>query len=127
MREDRARQELFRRIKAEVRGSDQYLLVGIDVAKDRHHAFFGTPNGKVLCKNLVFDNDRVGFGALRERSGSLQKTYGLAEVVYGLEPTASYHKPLAEYLIGIFRGHLINFLTLPILPDTFGAWQESHE
>lgn len=100
MREDSARQELFRRIKAEVRGSDQYLLVGIDVAKDRHHAFFGTPNGKVLCKNLVFDNDRVGFEALRSRATSLQAMHGLPEVVYGLEPTASYHKPLAEYLIG---------------------------
>ena len=33
---------LFRQMKASVRGSEKYLLVGIDVAKNKHHAFFGT-------------------------------------------------------------------------------------
>ena len=44
----RQRLEAFRQLKSEVRGSEMYLLVGIDVAKDRHHAFFGTPNGPLL-------------------------------------------------------------------------------
>ena len=46
--EDRSRLEEFRQFRKEVRGSSEYLLVGIDVAKDKHHAFFGTATGKTL-------------------------------------------------------------------------------
>jgi len=90
---------LFRKMKASVRGSEKYLLVGIDVAKNKHHAFFGTPNGRTLRKNMVFDNSLQGFENLRSLAGDLKSQHGLVEVVYGLEPTASYHKPLAEYLL----------------------------
>jgi len=82
-----------------VRGSEKHLLVGIDVAKCNHHAFFGTSNGRTLHKNLVFDNSTKSFESLRSLARDLQNQHGLVEVVYGVEPTASYHKPLAEYLI----------------------------
>ncbi len=90
---------LFRQMKASVRGSEKHLLVGIDVAKNKHHAFFGTPNGRTLRKNMIFDNSFQGFENLRSLAGDLKNQHGLVEVVYGLEPTASYHKPLAEYLL----------------------------
>lgn len=90
---------LFRSLRNSVRGSEKYLLVGIDIAKNTHHAFFGTPNGRTVRKNLVFDNTVKGFESLRALVRDLQKQHGLVEVVYGVEPTASYHKPLAEYLI----------------------------
>lgn len=93
------RLELFKQMRASVRGSEKYLLVGVDVAKNNHHAFFGTPNGRTLRKNMVFDNCTKGFESLRTIARDLQNQHGLLEVVYGLEPTASYHKPLAEYLI----------------------------
>lgn len=93
------RHELFKQMKTSVRGSEKFLLVGIDVAKNDHHAFFGTPNGKTLRKNLVFDNSIKGFERLRSLVSDIRNQHGLIEVVYGLEPTASYHKPLAEYLI----------------------------
>jgi transposase len=93
------RLEQFKQIRNSVRGSEKVLLIGIDVAKNNHHAFFGTPNGKTLRKNLVFDNSIKGFEALRSLAGDIQNKHGLTEMVYGLEPTASYHKPLAEYLI----------------------------
>lgn len=89
----------FRNMKSFIRGSDNYLLVGIDVAKNTHHAFFGTPNGKTLHKGLVFNNSIKGFESLRSLAGALQQQHGLSGIVYGLEPTASYHKPLAEYLL----------------------------
>ena len=38
------RHYLFNQMRSSVRGSEKYLLVGIDVAKNNHHAFFGTPN-----------------------------------------------------------------------------------
>jgi len=99
MRSSCGRLTTFKNIRSTVRGADEYLLVGIDVAKSRHHAFFGTPKGVTLWKNMVFDNSVIGFEALRGLARDLQNKHGLAKVVYGLEPTASYHKPLAEYLI----------------------------
>jgi len=90
---------LFRKMKASVRGSENILLVGIDVAKNKHYAFMGTPNGRTLRKSLVFDNSIAGFENLRNLVQDMRNKHGLGEVVYGLEPTASYHKPLAEYLI----------------------------
>jgi len=40
--------EQFRQIRKEIRGSEHYLIVGIDVAKNKHYAFFGTATGKTL-------------------------------------------------------------------------------
>ncbi len=96
---DASRLEQFRQFKEEIRGSTEYLVVGIDVAKEKHHAFFGTATGKTLLKRLVFDNDLEGFRKLLERAEALQVQHGLDKVVFGLEPTGNYHKPLGEHLI----------------------------
>lgn len=93
------RLNLFRQMKSSIRGSDKFLVVGMDVAKTNHHAFFGTPNGRTLRKDLAFDNSIASFDKVRALATELCRQHGLADVVYGLEPTASYHKPLAEYLI----------------------------
>ena len=55
--EDRIRVEEFRQLKNEIRVSGRHLIVGIDVAKDKHHAFFGTAKGHTLLKRLVFENN----------------------------------------------------------------------
>lgn len=89
----------FRQIRKEVRGSDNYLLVGIDIAKKKHHAFLGTPKGETLLRRLIFENSINGFEKLMASADSLKTQHCLEKVVYGLEPTANYHKPLAEYLI----------------------------
>ncbi|HXE96278.1 MAG TPA: IS110 family transposase [Dongiaceae bacterium] len=99
MNDDTDRLKLFKALKTSVRGSERHLLVGVDIAKNKHHAFFGTSNGRTLRKNMVFENTVQGFESLQALAGDLQKQHGLQEVVYGVEPTASYHKPLAEYLI----------------------------
>ena len=39
---DDTRLKEFRQLKEEIRGSTQHLVVGIDTAKERHYAFFGT-------------------------------------------------------------------------------------
>jgi transposase len=96
---DRIRLEAFRQLKKEVRGSEEYLVVGIDVAKDKHHAFFGTATGKTLLRRLVFDNNIAGFERLLDQVRALKVQQGLRKVVFGLEPTANYHKPLGEHLI----------------------------
>jgi transposase len=45
---NRNRLEEFRQLKEEIRQSEEHLIVGIDIAKDRHHAFFGTATGRGL-------------------------------------------------------------------------------
>ena len=54
----------FRQLKKEIRGSREYLIVGIDVAKEKHHAFFGTATGKTLLRRLVFENSMTGFSRM---------------------------------------------------------------
>lgn len=96
---DGIRLEEFRQLKKEIRSSGEYLIVGIDVAKGSHHAFFGTATGKTLLKRLVFDNTIKGFSQMLAQVEAIQEARGLRKVVFGLEPTANYHKPLGEYLI----------------------------
>jgi len=96
---DDTRIKEFRQLKKEIRGSEEYLIVGIDIAKDKHHAFFGTATGKTLFKRLIFENNIEGFGRLCTRTEAIKVQHRLRKVVFGLEPTANYHKPLAEYLI----------------------------
>lgn len=100
---NRNRLEEFRQLRKEVRHSEEYLIVGIDIAKDRHYAFFGTATGKTLLKRIVFSNDHEGFRKLLDHAEALRLQHGLKKVVYGMEPTANYHKPLGEYLINLGR------------------------
>ena len=97
--EDTIRREQFCQIKDEISGSDDYLVVGIDVAKDKHHAFMGSATGKSFVRKLVFENNLEGFGKLLERSEAVKTQNALSKVVFGLEPTGNYHKPLGAYLI----------------------------
>ena len=97
--EDHTRLEEFRQFRREIRKSTEYLIVGIDVAKDRHHAFFGTATGKTLFKRLVFENDIEGFRKLLVQAEAMKVQGGLKKVVFGLEPTGNYHKPLGEHLM----------------------------
>lgn len=97
--QDGIRLEQFRQLKREVRSSDGYLIVGIDVSKDRHHACFRAASGRILLKRLVFENSYEGFERLLNQADVLRLENGLREVVFGMEPTGNYHKPLGEFLI----------------------------
>jgi len=93
------RREQFCQIKDEIRRSDAYLIVGIDVAKDKHHTFMGNATGKSLLRKLVFENNLEGFRKLLERSDAVKTQNALSKIVFGMEPTGNYHKPLGAYLI----------------------------
>jgi transposase len=99
------RLEEFRQLKKEVRGSETHLIVGIDVAKEKHHAYFGTATGRSLLRRLIFDNSREGFETLLHRARAIMSQEGLTKTVFGVEPTADYHKPLGEFLIN--NGHTL--------------------
>jgi len=96
---DDIRLKEFRQLKKEIRGSGEYLIVGIDVAKEKHHAFLGTATGKTLLRRLIFENTIEGFEKLMTQVEATKVSHGLGKVVFGLEPTANYHKPLGEHLI----------------------------
>ncbi len=96
---DTIRLEAFRQFRKEIRGSKQYLIVGIDIAKEKHHAFFGTATGETLLRRLIFDNTIEGFKQLLDQTKAIQKSHKLKKAVFGMEPTANYHKPLGEHLI----------------------------
>lgn len=99
MNRDVERLETFRRLRSEIRSANDYLVVGIDVAKERHHAFFGTSGGRSLYKRFVFPNTREGFERLVALAHDIQARHDLPRRVFGLEPTGVYHKPLLAYLI----------------------------
>ena len=70
----------FCQFKTEIRLSKDYLIVGIDVAKDKHHAFFGTATGRTLLRRLIFDNNRNGFEQLITRASQLGLEHGLSRI-----------------------------------------------
>jgi len=94
------RHELYCQTVEEINGSDEYLVVGIDVAKDKHHAFMGTATGKSLYRKLIFENSLDGFARLLKTAEAIKAQYGLSKIVYGMESTGNYHKPLARHMIG---------------------------
>jgi transposase len=99
MEREEKRLEQYRRLRKEIRGSQDYLVVGIDISKDFHNALMRTSSGKVLYRRLVFANTREGFDTLVLQVEAVRVQHGLKEVVLGVEPTANYHKPLGEFLI----------------------------
>jgi len=122
------RLEEFRQLRQEVRHSGEYLIVGIDIAKDRHYAFFGTATGKTLLRRLVFSNDHEGFRKLLDQAEALRVQHGLKKVVYGMEPTANYHKPLGEYLIGLGRTVvLVSGVTVKRNRETLDGRWDKHD
>ena len=58
------RMAYFNQFKKDIRGSSEYLIIGIDIGKDKHHGFMGTATGKSLLRRLVFDNTIAGFTKL---------------------------------------------------------------
>ena len=103
--DDITRFEWFCKLRSQIRGSDNHLIVGIDIAKDKHHAFFGTPKGQSLWRRLIFTNDLTGFNRLIEQANTLMTQHDLTSAVFGMEPTSNYHKPLIHWLTE--QGYLV--------------------
>jgi transposase len=121
------RYQLFCQFRAEIRGSHDHLIVGIDVAKDKHHAFFGTATGKTLWRRLIFSNDLSGYQCLVEQVDLLMALHRLKEVTFGLEPTGNYHKPLANWLL--INGYHLVLVTGKAIKDNRqsmnGRWDKN--
>lgn len=99
------RHQQFSQLKKQIRGSSEHLIIGIDVAKEKHHTFMGTATGKSLLRKLIFENNVEGFSKLLTYVEAVKVQHGLSESVFGMEPTGNYHKPLGSYLIN--GGHQV--------------------
>ena len=82
------------------------LIVGIDIAKDKHVARAQDDRGFEYGKRLIFDNRIHGFEQLLNWISRLQKEHGKSELIVGAEPTGHYWLSLAYYL----RAKDINFV-----------------
>ena len=82
-----------------IRKSNEYLVVGIDVTKDKHHAFMETTTEKSLLKKGILENNIDGYSRRLKIADAIKVQNGLSKIVYGLEPTGNYHKPLERHLI----------------------------
>ncbi|MDY6990945.1 MAG: transposase [Thermodesulfobacteriota bacterium] len=109
----------FRQFKKHIRGSDTHLIVGIDIAKSKHHAFFGTPNGRTVLKGLIIENSASGFEHLLTQVQFYMDRDGFKQVAFGVEPTGVYHKPLAKFLIN--QGHLVVYIANQAIKNKRGG------
>lgn len=99
MFDDVTRYNDFCQFRSVIRSSKRHLVVGFDIGKDKHHAFFGTAYGKTLWRRLIFDNDIFGYRRLIDQVNTIVAHHLLEQVIFGMEPTGNYHKPLAYWLI----------------------------
>ena len=73
------------------------ILVGIDVAKDKHDCYIITSEGEVLFKSFTIANNMEGFNQLHEKI--LSVTNNLDKVKIGLEATGHYSYNILGYLL----------------------------
>lgn len=73
------------------------ILVGIDVAKDKHDCYIMTSEGEVLFKSFTISNSMEGFDQLYEKILSVADN--LDKVKIGLEATGHYSYNILGYLL----------------------------
>lgn len=73
------------------------ILVGIDVAKDKHDCFIMNSDGEILAKAFTFPNNLEGFNFLYDKISSVSKPKDKIKV--GLEATGHYSYNLLGFLL----------------------------
>lgn len=72
------------------------ILVGIDVAKDKHDCFFMNSEGEVLAKPFTIFNNKEGFDFLYEKIQSFSSS---DNIKVGLEATGHYSYNIIGFLL----------------------------
>ncbi|WP_299095755.1 IS110 family transposase [uncultured Metabacillus sp.] len=75
------------------------LIVGIDIAKDKHVARAQDDRGIEFGKRLIFENRMHGFQKLVNWAEALRKENAKDHVILGVEPTGHYWFSLAYFLV----------------------------
>ena len=72
------------------------ILVGIDVAKDKHDCFFMNSEGEVLAKSFTILNNKEGFDFLYKK---IQSVSSSDNIKVGLEATGHYSYNIIGFLL----------------------------
>ncbi len=75
------------------------LVVGVDIAKNKHVARFLNYRGIELGKHHSFNNTREGFRSLVVKIRTEMAENGLDDAIVGMEPTGHYWFNLGDYLL----------------------------
>ncbi len=78
--------------------TEQTLIIGIDIAKNKHVARAQDFRGIQFGKALYFDNSWEGFESLMCWKDELCVQHGKINIIIGMEPTGHYWLPLAHWL-----------------------------
>jgi transposase len=92
------RRQRFDKIKKTIRESSDYLLIGVDIAKNSHKACIALSSGKILNKSFHVENTIDGFKNLLKQIKDYTHALKATEVIVGLESTGNFMTPLAHYL-----------------------------
>lgn len=90
------------------------ILVGIDVAKDKHDCFIMNSDGEILAKAFTFSNNLNGFNFLYDKISSVSKPNDKIKI--GLEATGHYSYNLLGFLLN--KG-LTTFVINPLHTNLF--------
>ncbi|SDZ38996.1 IS110 family transposase [Thermoactinomyces sp. DSM 45892] len=74
------------------------LIVGVDIAKNKHVARVVDDRGKELAKPIAFANSQEGFQQLLFWMKSTQIQQAKEQVILGMEPTGHYWLNLAHFM-----------------------------
>ena len=70
--------------------TEKTLVIGVDVAKNKHYARAFDWRGIELCKVISFRTDQRGFRRFREWAEKLAEDTGKNKIIVGMEPTGHY-------------------------------------
>lgn len=98
-KEKRSVKQILEELKAEIRSSQNTLIIAVDVGKIRHCACFVSSSGKVLRRRFFFTNTIDGFNNLMRQTKFYQNKEKLPHALFGMEPSGYYWIHLYEDLV----------------------------
>ncbi len=75
------------------------ILVGIDVAKNKHDIVIANNSGKVFNKHFTIENSRKGYKKLLDEIEAAKEFFDLSIVRVGLESTGHYSRNILNFLV----------------------------
>lgn len=78
--------------------TDQTLVIGMDIAKQKHYAAIVDARGRVLKESFSVSQSRIGFEQFYALIQETMREFGKTEVIVGIEPTGHYWLNLAYFL-----------------------------
>jgi len=93
------------------------ILVGVDVASEKHDVSIMRDTGEVIRDNFTVPNKESGYKKLLDEIEKAEKLYPDDKVRIGLESTGVYSMSLTEFLATHYEDSVI--LINPILTSMF--------